>query len=685
MKFRLLLALIATLLMAGLAAAADKIVFSSNESGNYDIWMINPDGSGKIQITNSPIDEFSPKISHDGKTIAFTRFDGGAYQGNIYFYDVATKTIAQITSANDVAYDLSWNPDDTKIAYSRACGGRQIAVYDIASKAVTVLTVCSGGSYGVIWHPTDDHIYYWDNIGGCTWAMFSVPAGGGSAERADGRTFWDTDWSFNPTNPNDVVASVDFGTSCAHGSYLARLDRSNNGYTLLHGGGSIVDRSPRWSPDGTKIAFASGELNAVSNLYVYDVLTASVVQLTNLSTNSPYNTIPDLSWGRINECSNILADDFTGTQLDVSKWDVHSDAQSCGATVTQNDSLVLTFPDNANNCGHLYVVSIRDFSSYADNISFEVDARTTTLRNWQDQPLYFCSPYGAIGYQNDGNKWYVVYVQSDGQYKTEYVLTEVISDVSYRLRIEVTNGVLTFSRSVDGGSMSSLLSVAAGQFLSNAYQVAPQAFLYPGRVVLASSDRGDTYFDNLVVTSCPSDLRVADMAVVFPDSLPPAPNMRVTITIGNRGTGRNVSDIDPASVRINGTLKPESQGARTGYPGFVGSALACVAKVRDLGATYTDRFASGLDLAVSGIYRDGTPFTVRTPIKFFQIMAGDFNGDGVVDGKDVTALASYLKTGGPSPVSIGNADVNRDGKIDLSDLSSLVKLVGGTRAESSAF
>jgi hypothetical protein len=386
-----------------------------------------------------------------------------------------------------------------------------------------------------------------------------------------------------------------------------------------------------------------------------------------------------------NSCNDLLVDDFTGTQLDVSKWEVHSDAQSCGATVTQNDSLVLTFPDNANNCGHLNVVSIRDFSSYADNISFEVDVRTTTLRNWQDQPLYFCSPYGAIGYQNDGNKWYVVYVQSDGQYKTEYVLTEVISDMSYRLRIEVANGVLTFSRSVDGGSMSSLLSVAAGQFLSNAYQVAPQAFLYPGRVVLASSDRGDTYFDNLVVTSCPGNLRVADMAVVSPDSLPPAPNMPVTITVGNSGVGRDVSDIDPATIRINGTLSPTSLGVQTGHLGFTGSVLGCVTKVRDLRTTYADRSAPGLQLVISGAYRDGISFTVQAPIRFYEIWVGDVNGDGFVDGKDVTALASYLKNGKPVPVSIGNADVNQDGNIDLSDLSALVKLVGGTRAESNAF
>ncbi len=183
----------------------------------------------------------------------------------------------------------------------------------------------------------------------------------------------------------------------------------------------------------------------------------------------------------------------------------------------------------------------------------------------------------------------------------------------------------------------------------------------------------------------PATLPVADRAVVSPDSLPPAPNLPVTITIGNGGTGREVSDIDPATIRINGTLSPTSLGVQTGHLGFTGSVLGCVTKVRDLGATYADRSASDLQLVVTGTYRDGTQFTVKSPVKFYEIWVGDVNGDGFVDGKDVTALASYLKTGMPEPVSIDNADFNRDGKINLSDLSALVNLIVGTKAASNTF
>ncbi len=39
---------------------APKIIFASNRSGNFDIWMINPDGTGLQQLTSDPSNECSP-------------------------------------------------------------------------------------------------------------------------------------------------------------------------------------------------------------------------------------------------------------------------------------------------------------------------------------------------------------------------------------------------------------------------------------------------------------------------------------------------------------------------------------------------------------------------------------------------------------------------------------------------
>lgn len=49
----------------------DRVVFVSNRGGQYNLWKMNSDGSGKTQITDTPHVERSPKWSQDGRWVAF--------------------------------------------------------------------------------------------------------------------------------------------------------------------------------------------------------------------------------------------------------------------------------------------------------------------------------------------------------------------------------------------------------------------------------------------------------------------------------------------------------------------------------------------------------------------------------------------------------------------------------------
>jgi Tol biopolymer transport system component len=50
-----------------------RITFVRCDASQCDIWLMNGDGSGAVDLTNTPVDEFDPKFSPDGRQIVFRR------------------------------------------------------------------------------------------------------------------------------------------------------------------------------------------------------------------------------------------------------------------------------------------------------------------------------------------------------------------------------------------------------------------------------------------------------------------------------------------------------------------------------------------------------------------------------------------------------------------------------------
>ena len=66
----------------------------------------------------------------------------------------------------------------------------------------------------------------------------------------------------------------------------------------------------------------------------------------------------------------------------------------------------------------------------------------------------------------------------------------------------------------------------------------------------------------------------------------------------------------------------------------------------------------------------------RSRIKIWEpCEVGDVNGNGVVDISDVTSLVNIIL--GKSRDTTGMADVNDDGNVDISDVSILVNMIIG--------
>ncbi len=106
-----------------------KLAFSSNRSGAFEIWMMEPDGSDPRQITHgAPGGSFVPDWSYDGTRIAFAYVEDGVGVPEVWVMnaDGTQPTRLTITPPNgQFTWSLhpTWEPGDARIYYASTASG----------------------------------------------------------------------------------------------------------------------------------------------------------------------------------------------------------------------------------------------------------------------------------------------------------------------------------------------------------------------------------------------------------------------------------------------------------------------------------------------------------------------------------------------------------------------------------
>jgi dipeptidyl aminopeptidase/acylaminoacyl peptidase len=101
-----------------------KIVYHAQGAtgAQFDLVMINVDGSGRVQLTNSPsFDENNPEWGPDGKTIVYGRRNTMNSAEDIFVVDSVTKASLQVTNLGDATLP-TWDKPDSVIFFHRVAG-----------------------------------------------------------------------------------------------------------------------------------------------------------------------------------------------------------------------------------------------------------------------------------------------------------------------------------------------------------------------------------------------------------------------------------------------------------------------------------------------------------------------------------------------------------------------------------
>jgi hypothetical protein len=235
-----------------LAEPTGRIFFSANITGEepYDLYVINADGSDRIQLTDTPDElELGAVVSPDGTRISFSRLEESGEQ--IYVMNADGSNPVQLTDNDDGGFDPTWSPDGSRIAFvSGRDGDLEIYVMDADGSNVDRLTTTPGLETSPDWSPDgstiafhsqrtgDDEIFLMDNDG-ANQRNFTQ----NSAQ--DTEPAWSSDGTKLAFRSTRNVVDGELYVINADATGLERL-------TSRAG----EEHDPSWSPDGGMIAFA---------------------------------------------------------------------------------------------------------------------------------------------------------------------------------------------------------------------------------------------------------------------------------------------------------------------------------------------------------------------------------------------------------------------------------------------
>ena len=260
---------------AATALVNGRIAFSSSRDGNFEIYIMDSDGTNEERLTSNAAADLSPSWSPNGTKIAFARADV------IYVMEANGTNVKKLTESSLVSSDPEWSPDGKRIVFSAIADGtdRDIYVLDTADGIANDITEGSASDdFEPAWSPDGSRILFTSGINATNSGIFIMNANGGDRSLlvSDGSNR-QADWSPDGKKivfSGNLSRNFDIYTINADGSNMTKLTS-----------GSSNEYYPSWSPDGKKIVFNGNIGTRNEQIHIMDSDGSNLKRLTRSLEN----------------------------------------------------------------------------------------------------------------------------------------------------------------------------------------------------------------------------------------------------------------------------------------------------------------------------------------------------------------------------------------------------------------
>jgi Tol biopolymer transport system component len=282
-KFTIICAALSALLFNTPALATfpgqnGKIVFVSDRSGSWQLYTIDPDSRGIVQVTNLAATDFDlwmPSFSPDGKQITFCYPSGNAVE--IFVINPDGSGLKQLTS--DGSFDCAprWSPDGSHIVFARSFLPTNETLISVMRSDGTgqTTTLTNGefrfwGAFLPTYTPNGKQIAFSSSLGGLVSAAWITDSRGANPRRLTPASLEAFPWDVSP-NGKQILLNNHWNTSLPYAIYAMDIDGEN--IKQLTHVDKVHDTAGTYSPDGKRIVFYSDRLNSE---FTFDLFTMSL-------------------------------------------------------------------------------------------------------------------------------------------------------------------------------------------------------------------------------------------------------------------------------------------------------------------------------------------------------------------------------------------------------------------------
>jgi TolB protein len=247
------------------------------------------DGANQHPVTTLGSISLSPHISPDGSRLAFSSFNGSAWEIRMFSFDL--NRLVTFPRYGGTNLTPAWAPDGTRLAFSSSRSGKP-EIYTVDQSGGNLHRVTNSGTTNVspTWNRKTGTQIAWVSRRGDLPKIFMMNSDGTNEQQLT-----DQGYAVSPTwSPNGQFLVFSwmrhYGPGAPGAQDIYIMDVANKQWVqLTHDGGR--NDFPSWAPDGRHIVFQS---NRSGSLQIWSMLAdgSNQKQLTNSGSNSE----PDWSW-----------------------------------------------------------------------------------------------------------------------------------------------------------------------------------------------------------------------------------------------------------------------------------------------------------------------------------------------------------------------------------------------------